>query len=142
MRSLLPTCCLVLALGCGTTKPAAPGPERPSLAASVQSLFPEPGSSSVCSDAVLVLSFAESVSVGMAGSIRVFRSSDSSAPVDSIDIAAPNYVDVIGARQFYTVRPIFVRDNRVSIHLHTGVLEPDTAYFVEIDPGVLLDAAG
>jgi hypothetical protein len=142
MRSLLLTCCLVLALGCGTTKPAAPGPERPSLTASVQSLFPEPGSSSVCSDAVLVLSFAESVSVGAAGSIRVFPSSDSSAPVDSIDIAAPSYVDVIGARQFYTVRPIFVRDNRVSIHLHTGVLEPNTAYFVEIDPGVLLDAAG
>ena len=135
-------CAAALLSACTATKPAAPGPEQPSLTASVQALFPEPDATGVCTDAVLGLSFGAKVSVGTAGSIRVYRASDASAPVDSIDVAAPSYVDIIGGRQFHTRRPVVVRDGRVSVHLHSAVLEPNTAYYVEIDPGVLVDADG
>jgi pectin methylesterase-like acyl-CoA thioesterase len=135
-------CSAALLVACTASKPAGPGPEQPSLTASVQELFPEPGATGVCADAVLALSFAAPVSVGNAGAIRVYRASDPSAPVDTIDVGAPSYVDTIGGRQFHTVRPVVVRDGRVSVHLHSAVLEPGSAYYVEIDPGVLVDAAG
>ena len=123
---------------CGRDRAPAPSPTR-WMAGSTQA-FPVPGATGVCTDATLQLGFGGPVEVGRSGAIQVFD--QDSTRVDAIDLAAPSYLDLIGGRPFKTVRPVFVDGNRVTIHLHSGVLAPGRTYFVTLDRGVLQDASG
>jgi pectin methylesterase-like acyl-CoA thioesterase len=145
---------LVLSLACGrratetvdvtvdaSSEPVA-APRAVSSGVHVMSRWPAPGASSVCADARLRLTFDGAVSVGAAGQIRIFDAAAPDTPVAAIDVAAPYFADMIGGRRFYTQRPVFVDAASAEIAVPSRALRPGATYFVTIDAGVLVDAAG
>ncbi|HEY4158345.1 MAG TPA: pectinesterase family protein [Polyangiaceae bacterium] len=116
----------------------APASAVPSV---IVSRFPAPSAEGVCADALLRLSFSEHVSVGSAGTIRVFDER-TAHPVDIVDLATASYSDTVDGRTFQQTRPIFADGNELSVHLRSHALAPNHAYFVTVDAGVFIDAAG
>jgi pectin methylesterase-like acyl-CoA thioesterase len=110
---------------------------------------PASGAAGVCPDTRLALTFDGAVVVGASGLVRIFDAGAPSTPVDTIDVGAPYFNDTLGGRRFFTQLPVFVDSSaggldgaRVTIAPHAGALAPNKSYFVTIDPGVLVDAAG
>lgn len=112
-----------------------------SMLAMTSGLFPSPGAKSVCADAPLRITFASPVTVGKAGKIQVFKTSQPDAAVDTIDLAAPSFSDTIAGRVFQHAKPVFIDGNDAVIYLHKKKLVPNETYFVTIDSGVFLDGA-
>jgi pectin methylesterase-like acyl-CoA thioesterase len=103
---------------------------------------PASGATDVCADTRLQLVFDRPVTVGAAGAIRIFDAAAPDQPVDTIDVAAPYFNDMIGGRRFFTQRPVFVDGAAVVIAPHSHALAPGHTYFVTLDDGVLRDAEG
>lgn len=123
----------------GASSGGAGGASGPVSTVTVVSRFPVSGAT-VCADAALRLSFSEPVTVGSAGTIRVFMSSGPSVTlVDSIDVTAAGPRDTIAGRMFFKVRPIFIEGNDALIYFKTKSLA-EGSYFVTMDAGVFVDA--
>ncbi|HVZ35002.1 MAG TPA: Ig-like domain-containing protein, partial [Polyangiaceae bacterium] len=118
------------------------GPPDLALPAGVTSRFPSTGAAGVCTDVPLRLSFAQPVTIGNKGTIRVFASAQPKTPVDSIDLAAASYTDTIAGHATNLVRPVFLDGQDAVIYFHRGKLAPNTSYYVTIDSGAFLDGAG
>jgi pectin methylesterase-like acyl-CoA thioesterase len=103
--------------------------------------FPAPGAKRVCPDAPLRITFASPVTLGKAGKIQVFKSSQPDSAVDSVDIGVATFSDTIAGRVFQETRPIFLDGNDAVIYLHKKKLVPNETYFVTVDSGVFLDGA-
>jgi arylsulfatase A-like enzyme/methionine-rich copper-binding protein CopC len=86
---------------------------------------PAPGAISISSAADLALSFGENVSVGT-GLITIHRASDGSV-VETIDVTEPGAVVISGATVLIP---------------RSGVLEGNTAYYVNITAGAFRDLSG
>jgi pectin methylesterase-like acyl-CoA thioesterase len=113
-----------------------------SLVAMTSGRFPAPGAKGVCADAPLRITFASPVTVGKAGRVQVFKSSQPDAPVDTIDVAAATFSDTIAGRVFQEVRPIFLDGNDAIVYLHNKKLVPNETYLVTVDAGVFVDGGG
>ena len=112
------------------------GPLPPTLTG----LFPGVGASGVCLDASLTLSFASAPSIGAAGKIAIYATSNPNTAVDSIDIAATSYSDTIGGQARSLVRPVFIDGNSAVVYLHQHKLAANTSYFVTVSSGTFVDA--
>ena len=106
----------------------------------VMSRFPAPAAS-VCADAPLRLTFSAPVTVGVAGTVKLFKTAAPDVAINTIDIAAQYFHNTIEARQFFNVRPIFIEGNDAVIYLNTGAMKDPGSYFVTIDAGVFVDEA-
>jgi hypothetical protein len=118
------------------TAPAPASEPAPSLLSHVTRRFPAAGARAVCTDPALRLGFASPVSLGSAGAIRIYDARAPGTPVQTIELGAPSFSDEIAGRRFELERPVFVDGADVEIRLRSRGLEPDTTYFVTIDPGV------
>jgi hypothetical protein len=118
------------------------GPPDVSLPAGVTSRFPSAGATGVCTDVPLRLSFAQPVTIGNKGAIRIFASAQPNTPVDSIDLAAASYTDTIAGRATNLVRPVFLDGQDAVLYFHRGKLAPQTSYYVTIDSGAFVDGSG
>lgn len=107
---------------------------------SVTELFPVPGSTGVCPDAPLTLTFSAPPRVGGSGTIRVYAKSNPNTPVDSIDVTATSYTDTIGGQERNLVRPIFIEGNQAVVYFRQHELAPNTAYFVHVSSGAFVNA--
>jgi len=106
---------------------------------------PASGAAGVCADTRLLLTLDGAVAVGASGLVRIFDADAPVTPVDTIDVGAPYFNDTLGGRRFFTQRPVFVDGSdgvTVTIAPHAHALAPGRTYYVTIDPGVLVDAAG
>jgi hypothetical protein len=134
----------------------------------VPQLSPASGASGVNPDTNLVLTFSSPPTIGNAGVIRIFDTSDNSL-VDSLDMSIPSspnpsgrssasteaqrqalaakakmsdyQVNVVGGVEFHFF-PIIVRGNTATIYLHNNKLKYGRKYRVQLDPGVLKTAQG
>ncbi|HWZ93150.1 MAG TPA: pectinesterase family protein [Polyangiaceae bacterium] len=122
----------------GTTGAAGTASATPSQV-TVLSRFPAPAAS-VCADAPLRLTFSAPVTVGAAGKIQVFNTAAPDTAVASIDISATIFHNVLEARQFFNVRPVFIEGNDAVIYLTNGAMSSPGSYFVTVDAGVFVDA--
>jgi pectin methylesterase-like acyl-CoA thioesterase len=118
------------------------GPPDLALPAGVTSRFPSAGATGVCTDVPLRLSFAQPVTIGNQGRIRIFASANPSTPVDSIDLGAASYTDSIAGRATNLVRPVFLDGQDAVLYFHRGKLAPNTSYYVSIDAGAFVDGSG
>ena len=116
----------------------AGGATGPVSDVTVVSRFPATGATA-CADAALRLGFSHPVTVGSAGTIRLFRVGPSATLVDSIDVAAAGPRDTIAGRMFFKVRPIFIEGSDALIYFKTQSLAAGS-YFVTMDAGVFVDA--
>jgi pectin methylesterase-like acyl-CoA thioesterase len=111
---------------------------------------PASGAEDVCADTRLTITLDGPVAVGASGLVRVFDAAAPATPVDTIDVGAASFNDTLGGRRFFTQRPVFVDDAAdasaggalVTIAPHARALASGKSYFVTIDAGVLVDAAG
>ncbi|MEY2936179.1 MAG: hypothetical protein RL033_6928, partial [Pseudomonadota bacterium] len=130
-----------------TPPPVTPPPATPpvvtdaNLPQGVLSRFPVSGQSGVCTDVPLRLTFANGVTLGNGGSIRLIDSARGAA-IASIDMAASAFTDTIAGRAVNTVRPVFLEGNSAVVYFRHGVLQPNTRYSVNVDAGVFRNANG
>jgi pectin methylesterase-like acyl-CoA thioesterase len=125
--------------GAGAAAGAAGAASKPPSQVTILSRFPA-AAATVCADAPLRLTFSAPVTVGAAGKIQVFKTSAPDTSIFSIDISATVFHNVVLARQFFNVRPIFFEGNDAVIYLNNGTLKAADSYFVTIDAGVFVDA--
>lgn len=92
---------------------------------------PAAGAVDVYADTSLTLTFDSPPTLGTAGAIRIFKSSDDSV-VDTIKLV--DHKDTIGYGTFRTLntRPISISGNTVTIALQSKKLEYNTSYYVAI----------
>jgi pectin methylesterase-like acyl-CoA thioesterase len=144
---------LALTIGCASSPapraaddPDAPdaGPldAGPSLLELVERRFPGADAKGICNDAQLRLGFSLPVVLGASGRIRVFDSLAPDVAVETIDLDAASFTDVIAGRTFQRNRPVYVDGSEAVVYLRHGALTPEHTYFVSIDAGAFVDSAG
>jgi pectin methylesterase-like acyl-CoA thioesterase len=125
--------------------------------------IPVPGDTTAYSDTPLQITFDAAPTLGATGKIRVYKSTGTL--VDTIDVsdavskaggetqtlyaAANTEIDKLGGGvstlstwRFVYYRPVVISGNTASIKLHDSVLQPNTAYYVNVDNGVLSGKIG
>jgi pectate lyase len=102
-------------------------------------LSPAAGETNAYEDATLKLTFDSAPTLGTAGSVRIFKTSDDSL-VDKI--ALVDEVDAIGFGTLRSLKtkPIRISGNTASISLHANKLQPGTSYYVAISGSVFSGA--
>lgn len=108
----------------------------------IASTTPANGQANVCYDTPLAITFNGPPSIGTSGKVKIFNSANPSTPVDTIDMS-------LGALQARTVGGIslntyavMINGNTATVYPHAGVMTFGQSYFVTIDNGAFLDAAG
>ena len=110
-------------------------------------LSPASGATQVCIDTPLSIAFNQQPQLGTSGAIRVFQLDGTL--VDAIDLADPGSrkrtiggaVSDNGTPHLFNYFPVIITGNTAAIYLHRQ-LDYGQAYYVTIDPGVLLDGEG
>src|SRR5687767_11790998 len=119
---------LAIALGCassqtprGADDPDKPDADRldaaPSLLDVVETMFPAAGASGVCNDAQLRLRFSVPVALGASGRIQLFDSLSPDVAVETVDLGAASFTDVIAGRTFQLNRPVHLDGSEAVVYL-------------------------
>lgn len=114
------------------------------LAISATTYFPASGTSNICADTPLKITFDAAPTLGTTGLVKIFRASNN-ALVDTIDLSL-NAVNGTQARTIggtsYNTFPVLVSGNTAAIFPRAGVLAYNTAYYVTVDATVFSGFAG
>lgn len=102
-------------------------------------LSPAAGETNAYEDATLKLTFDTAPTLGTAGSVRIFKTSDDSL-VDKIALVDESDAIGFGTLRNLKTRPIRISGNTASISLHANKLEPGTSYYVAISESVFAGA--
>jgi Pectinesterase/Immunoglobulin domain/Bacterial Ig-like domain len=108
-------------------------------------LSPANGATGLCYDTPLYLSFNQPPKIGNTGQIRIYNSTNSATPVDTIDMSLNSGAGVQphspfpGDGQAFNYYPVMIAGTTAAIYPHGGVLTSNQTYYVTIDPGVILD---
>jgi len=131
-----------------------------STALAKTTLSPAVSATNVCYDTPLYITFNGPVSVVNSGKIRIYNSTNSVTPVDTIDMSA-NIVIVStlntgifltnnvqphslfsGDSQVMNYFPVIVTGSTAAIYPHSGVMTSNQTYYVTMDNGVIVDSTG
>jgi hypothetical protein len=104
------------------------------------SFFPAHNALQVSPDTPLRINFDAAPRLGNSGRIRVLSAATGNV-VDVIVLGATTHTRQIG-NTTYNYHPVIVAGNVAHVQLHRGVLGYNSSYYVQIDAGVFLDAAG
>jgi pectin methylesterase-like acyl-CoA thioesterase len=127
--------------GTGTgTGGTGTGGSQGTLPAGVTGLFPGPGSTGICPDPPLRITFSGTPTLGTSGKIQVFNSSGTA--VASVDMSASTVTDTIGGTSFILLRPVYVDGNSAVVYLKTKALAYGQTYYVTVDSGAIRPPSG
>jgi PKD repeat protein/pectin methylesterase-like acyl-CoA thioesterase len=102
-------------------------------------LTPTNGATRVCYDTPLYMAFDRTPVSSGSGKIKIFISTNSVTPVDTIDTSLGNLQSrLIGTENFHTY-PVIITSNTVAIYPHLGVLTSNQTYYVIVDAGIFTD---
>ena len=120
-------------------------------------LAPANGATGICYDTPLYVTFNGPVSIVNSGKIRIYDSTNSTTPVDTIDMSS-NTVVVSGGinltnniqphslfsgdSQVINYFPVIVTGNTAAIYPHGGVMTSNHTYYVIMDSGIIADSTG
>lgn len=110
----------------------------------VTSVSPGKGATGVCDDTTLTVTFSDTVSLGTAGSIKIFNATNATTPVDTIN-ATSGLVQqrtFPGDNQSFSYPTIAINGNAVTIRPDFNVLTSNQTYYVTIDPKTFKDSSG
>lgn len=102
-------------------------------------LSPAAGETNAYEDATLKITFDSAPTLGTAGSVRIFKTSDDSL-VDKIALVDEADAIGFGTLRSLKTKPIRISGNTASISLHANKLEPGTSYYVAISGSVFSGA--
>lgn len=110
-------------------------------AMAVAARFPAAEATAVNPDTPLRLTFDRAVRAGVSGRIRIHRAGDG-AVVDTLDLGAPQ-TRLVGTNPTpYAFLPVIATGATAEIFPRAGVLAYGQSYYVTLEPGTVLDAAG
>ncbi|MGA9778253.1 MAG: pectinesterase family protein [Verrucomicrobiia bacterium] len=116
---------------------------------------PTNGATGICYDTPLYVTFNGPVSIVNYGQIRIYDSTNSTTPVDIIDMSSNTVVvsptilltnDIqphslfSGDSQVINYFPVIITGNTAAIYPHGGVLTSNQTYYVTMDNGIVADA--
>ena len=106
------------------------------------SVTPSNGATGVCYDTPLYMAFDRIPVSSGAGKIKIFNTTNSVTPVDTIDTGLGNFqLRTISTENFNTF-PVIITGSNVAIYPHLGVMTSNQTYYVTIDTGVFTDTNG
>jgi len=126
------------------------------------SVIPANTATSVCYDTPLYITFNNPVFVRNSGKIRIYNATNSTTPVDTIDMSSNNVVistlngglgifltnniQAHGAFQgdatAFNYFPVITAGSTAAIYPHLGVLTSNQTYYVTLENGVVADSNG
>jgi pectin methylesterase-like acyl-CoA thioesterase len=124
---------------------------------SVTAVSPTNGATGLCYDTTLAVAFSTPPVLRKAGTIKIFNSTNTVTPVDTIDLslnvdnpnggAGPlNIASNIQSRLIesvqYSTFPVIITGTTAAIYPHLGVLTSNQTYYVTIDNGCFTDTNG
>lgn len=118
------------------------GVDADSLGQNLSARFPAAGGTGVCVDAQLRLTFSRPVTLGTAGTIRVYADADPTTPVDVIDMSATTSSITFAGRTLVVLRPVYIEGRTAVVYLEPHSLAADQTYHVNVDRRVFLDTSG
>ncbi len=98
---------------------------------------PQNGTTGLCADTPLSITFNQTPRLGNTGKIRVYRADGTL--VDTIDMASATQTKNIGGTNF-NYYPVIISGNTASIYLHQQLAYNQT-FYVTIETGVITDAS-
>jgi pectin methylesterase-like acyl-CoA thioesterase len=108
----------------------------------ISSTSPANNRSGVCCDTPLAITFNQPPSLGTSGLIRIYNATNSSVPVDTVDVS-------LGALQARSVGgvalnsyAVLINGNVATVYPHSNVMTFNQTYYVTIDNGAFTDATG
>ncbi|MEY2880303.1 MAG: hypothetical protein RLZZ15_2683 [Verrucomicrobiota bacterium] len=108
----------------------------------VAALTPANNAAAVNVDTPLTLTFDRAPVAGRAGRIRIFRAADDTV-ADTIDLGLSIQQRTVGTNAtLYNFFPVAITGNTATVYVHAGVLAYGQSYYVQVEPGALLDTAG
>lgn len=123
----------------------------------VTALSPTNGATGLCYDTPLTVTFSTPPVLRKAGTIKIYNSTNSTTPVDTIDLslnrdnanggAGPLNIALniqprtIGGIPFSNF-PVIITGNIAAIYPHSGVMTSNQTYYVTIDDGCFTDTNG
>lgn len=106
------------------------------------SLLPANGATGVCYDTPLYVTFNQIPTVRTAGRISIYNVTNSTTPVDTIDMSQGTLQGRLVAGETFATYPVIIMGNTAAIYPHPGVLTSNQTYYVTMDDGVFADPAG
>ena len=118
---------------------------------------PTNGATGVCYDTPLYVTFNGPVATVNSGRIRIYDSTNSVTPVDTIDMSSNTVVVspgigltnniqphslFSGDSQVINYFPVIVSGNTAAIYPHSGVMTSNQTYYVVMDSGIVADNTG
>ncbi len=118
---------------------------------------PTNGATGICYDTPLYVTFNGPVSIVNSGRIRIYDATNSSTPVDIIDMSSNSVVIsggigltnniqphslFSGDSQVINYYPVIITGNTAAIYPHSGVLTSNQTYYVTMDNGIVADNSG
>jgi pectin methylesterase-like acyl-CoA thioesterase len=109
---------------------------------SATNLTPGNGTSGLCIDAPIRVTFSSPMTNGSVGKIRLFNVTNTETPVDAIDMSLPLAAQgkVIGGALF-SYYPTIISGNTISIYFHSNLVYGQT-YYLTLEDGVFKDTNG
>jgi hypothetical protein len=113
-------------------------------AMSITGTSPSNGGTNVFYDTPLSITFSQAPSLRSAGTIKIYATTNSTVPVDTINLALgnPQQRTFPGDGQSFTYNTVTISGNTATIYPHFNVLSSNQTYYVIIDTGVFTDASG
>jgi hypothetical protein len=110
----------------------------------VTDVSPTNGATGICVDTLLSVTFSDAVSLGTIGSVKIYDASNPGVPVDTLVAADGERQQRTfpGDAQSFTYPTFDISGNTVTLHPNFNVLDPDSTYYVTIDPKTFLDSGG
>jgi pectin methylesterase-like acyl-CoA thioesterase len=117
----------------------------------VTTTVPANGAVGVCYDTPLYVTFNATPKLRTAGKIKIYNATNSSTPVDTIDLSLcfTNDINYAVNIQSYTIGgtvlnvfPVIITGNVAAIYPHQSLLTSNQTYYVTIDDGVFTDNSG
>ncbi len=111
---------------------------------SAVALAPNNGATGLCYDTPLAVTFSTAPSLGTAGTIKIYNITNSTTPVDTINVALGMVQQRTfpGDNQSFTYQTIQITGNTAKIYPHFSVLSSNATYYVTIDNGAFTDVTG
>lgn len=105
-------------------------------------LKPANGAVDVCYDTPLYVTFNETPALRTAGHITIYNATNSTTPVDVIDMSQGTLQPRTIAGETFNVYPVIVTGNTAAIYPDLDLLTSNQTYYVTIDDGVFADSSG
>ena len=107
---------------------------------SATNLAPANGTTGLCVDTLLRMTFDTPPALTNFGKIRIFNVTNSVTPVDTIDVSLGKVQARTIAGESFNTYPIIISNYTATIFPHAAVLAYNQTYFVTVDPGVFADS--